>query len=204
MNKFFLQYQSKYLRSISANKSFRFFLSILLLSQIVSCKSFDKKPDSAELISDPLAQDSVFKQLLYITRNNISDSDLKDSLAFLVLPLQASCPSCRKKTIDSIIQHKDNLKKHHFIILSASAGIKKINSYFLEQGKELPDFKGQFFIDSANLAYKYNLFKDNPAFYYAYKQKVYKKVSAIPATIRDDLSEFFSGKKQKTSIAKKE
>ena len=55
----------------------------------------------------------------------------------------------------------------------------------------------RLFLDSVNAAYKLDLYTDKPTFYYAYNKKAYKKVSAIPITVREDLREFFSGYRNK-------
>ena len=91
------------------------------------------------------------------------------------------------------MSHQGNLAEGHYIIVSANGGRKTINGYFREQKYELPEMPRKFFLDSGNLTYKHDLYKDKPMMYYAYQGKVYKKVAAIPATVRDDLREFFSG-----------
>lgn len=160
---------------------------------IVSCGKPRHKQQSIELITTVGKQDSIFRNLTTIANGAITAAALKDSLAFLILPVQASCPSCRKKTIDSIISRQKDLKESHFIIISASGGRKTINSYFREQDKELPAINNNLLLDSTSQAYKLDLCNDRPTIYYAYNGKVYKKVSAIPATVREDLREFFSG-----------
>lgn len=169
---------------------------ILLLITAVACGNA-KKGNSVEFITTSQAQDSIFKNLVYITNNSLPGQALNDSLAFLILPVQASCPSCRKKTIDSIMSHKKRLPVDHFIVISANGGRKTINGYFLEQDYELPEIPGKLFLDSNNLARKKDLCKDKPTFYYAHNQKAFKKVSAVPSTVRADLREFFSGVRDK-------
>ncbi len=152
------------------------------------------EPESSiDMISAPTQQDSLFKSLIALTEYSIPESLYHDSLSFLILPVQASCPSCRKKTIDSIMQHATNLTSKQFIIISAMGGRKTINSYFQEQDYELPVIKNNLFLDSNNLAFKHDLYKIKPTIYYTYSAKAYKKVSAIPSTVREDLREFFSG-----------
>jgi hypothetical protein len=138
-----------------------------------------------------------------VTNNTVSDNIQKDSLAFLVLPVQASCPACRNKTIDSIVKHQDNLEKNHFIIISANGGRKTISGYFQENDKKLPDMVGKLILDSTNIARKLNLYDKKPTIYYTYNRKAYKKVAAIPSTVRDDLQEFFSGFRNSMKLAKK-
>ena len=166
-------------------------ISSVFLLFLCSC---GKGPESSiEIITTESQQEALFKDLMTVIQHNVPNSLLGDSLSFLVLPVQASCPACRKKTIDSIVKHQSDLVDKHYIIVSASGGRKTIKGYFQEQGYELPVIPGHFFIDSTNLAYKNDLYKDKPTIYYVYNKKAYKKVSAIPATVREDLREFFSG-----------
>jgi hypothetical protein len=173
-------------------------LAIATLLFAIACGQSDKKHESVEIISSPGKQDSIFNGLLTITGNNIPANELSDSLTFLVLPVQASCPACRKKTIDSILKHKNNLLKGRYIIISASGGRKRIGSFFKEQGAEIPDMKNRLILDSINQAYRFSLYEKNPAIYFTYNKKAYKKIIAIPTTVKDDLREFFSGFRKKT------
>lgn len=172
-------------------------LALFVIGLVFACNnSSDKtgrKNNSTQPIIDVAIQTSTFKHLIELTDKAIPRFQLNDSLAFLVLPVKLSCPACRKKTIDSIVKHRDDLPARHFIIISGSEGRKNINSYFQEVDKEIPVMVNQLFIDSTNQAYKKELVSENPVIYYTSNQKAYKKVSAIPATVRDDLREFFSG-----------
>lgn len=151
------------------------------------------KPNSTTYISDPGMQKTIFTNLVSFTDKAIPGGQLQDSLAFLVLPVKLSCPACRRKTIDSIVKHKNDLPPRHFIIISGSEGVRNMNSYFLEVDKEMPVMENQLFLDSTNQAYKKGLVIENPVIYYTANQKAYRKVSAIPSTVRGDLNEFFSG-----------
>ena len=113
-----------------------------------------------------------------------------------MLPLAESCPSCRKKTIDSILKYTENLLDRHYIIIAANGGLKTMNSYFSKHGRRVPEISGRVFLDSSNRSFKYDLFDNNPSMYYSYNRKVYKKVLAVPATVRQDLHEFFSGNRE--------
>ena len=175
-------------------------ISWFLLAQ--SCGASDKQ-SSVEMIRETNQQQAVFKDLMTITNNSIPDNVQNDSLAFLVLPVQASCPACRNKTIDSIAKHQGDLEKNHFIVISANGGRKTISGYFQENDKKLPDIEGKLILDSTNVASKLNLYDKKPTMYYTYNRKAYKKVAAIPATVRDDLREFFSGFRKNTKLAKK-
>ncbi len=168
-----------------------FKLMILLI--VTGCGATSKKPNSIEIITPGDQQDSIFHDLIAVTHNIVPEELQTDSLAFLVLPLQASCPACRNKTIDSIVKHQDDLLEKHFIILSVKGSRKKINGYFQENNKKLPDMQEHLVLDSNNIAYTHELYDEKPVMYYTYNKKAYKKVAAVPATVRDDLMEFFSG-----------
>lgn len=166
-----------------------FKLAILLIA--TGCGP--KKPNSIEMITAGGKQDAIFHDLITVAQNSVPESVQSDSLAFLVLPLQASCPACRSKTIDSIVMHQDDLLKNHFIVLSIKGTRKKINGFFQENNKKLPELHDHLVLDSNNLAYMHALYDEKPVMYYTYNKKAYKKVAAVPATVRDDLREFFSG-----------
>lgn len=169
-------------------------LVVIFLILSISCgKSNNRKQEVVEQITAASKQDSVFKGLIATTNFAIPENRLSDSLTFLLLPMQASCPACRKKTIDSILKHQGNLLDRHYIIISANGGLKTINSYFKERKGRVPTISGRLFLDSTNLTYKNNLYEDNPVIYFAYNRKAYKKITAIPITVKEDLREFFSG-----------
>jgi hypothetical protein len=168
-------------------------LIILFIILQFSCKNNSGKPESIELIANETRQNTIFHNLMKISLETIPEGSQNDSLAFLILPLQASCPSCRKKTIDSLVKHKSRLAEGHFVILSANGGRKTINSFFLEVDKQLPAIENRLFLDSTNEAFKFDLYTDKPTIYYTHNRKAYKKVAAIPSTVRQDLQEFFSG-----------
>lgn len=171
-----------------------FYLMIVLF---IACgKSPQNKANSIESISQSGEQETIFRNLLAIAQT-VPEEKRNDSLAFLILPVQASCPACRKKTIDSIANNCDRLLNNHFIVISANGGRKIITSYFKEENKELPVAEDRLFLDSTNVAYKFNLYTDKPTIYYTSKRKAYKKVAAIPITVKEDLREFFSGYRKK-------
>lgn len=175
----------------------RLILMSLGIAFLLSCNNLkDKvssKPSNIEFIVSPETQELVFNNLVKLADKTIASTQLDDSLAFLILPVKLSCPACRKKTIDSIVKHQNDLAPGHFIIISGSEGQKNMNSYFQEVDKEMPVMKGQLFLDTTNQAYKMKLLSENPVIYYAVNRKAFKKVSSIPATVRNDLREFFSG-----------
>ncbi|WP_205509668.1 hypothetical protein [Longitalea arenae] len=178
-------------------------LGYLLIACFSNCDNSGSKINSSSLITDPGMQDSIFKTLVSFTDHSIPENELSDSLAFLVLPVEASCPSCRKRTIDSILKNINNLIQNHYIIISASGGYKTINSYFREQNGKLPEMKSNLFLDTTHLALKKELFENNTVIYYTSNRKAFKKVSSIPATIREDLREFFSGTRSDKHITSK-
>ena len=163
------------------------------VSVILSCAKPDISKRSVEIITSGDRQDSIFQTLLKVIDSSSIAAHLNDSLAFLILPVQASCPSCRKKTIDSILKHKEDLADRHYIIISAGAGRDAINNFFKEQNGELPEIVNRLFLDTINSTYRLKLYDDKPTIYYVYDRKAYKKVAAVPITVRDDLREFFSG-----------
>lgn len=166
---------------------------LLTFLSLFACDKYKERISSVELVTSRTKQDSLFNGLIEVTSNSIPDDLLKDSLAFLVLPVQAICPSCREKTVDSIVKYQDHLPDKHFIIISANGGRKLINSFFKEEHKLLPVIEGRLFLDSTNMAHRYELYEDKPTMYYTYRRKVYKKVASVPATVRKDLHQFFSG-----------
>lgn len=172
--------------------SFAMTLSLL----VFSCAKPDVSKRSVEVLTEEGEKDSIFMNLMNVVGNTIDGGELDDSLAFLILPVQASCPSCREKTIDSILKHKGNLRERHYIIINANGGKETINAYFKEQHGELPVMENRLFLDSANLSYRLDLCHDRPTIYYTHNRKAFKKVSAIPITVRDDLREFFSGSRK--------
>lgn len=167
-------------------------LAPLLIILMVSCKEAKKKATSVQLIADVNLQDSIFRNILKTIDYKIKDNILDDSLSFLILPVHASCPFCRKKTIDSIGMHAGDLPERHFIIISADGGSKLISSFFREQNIDLSVLQDKLFLDSTNKGFQYNLYDEKPTIYYTYKRKAYKKVESIPATIKEDLHYFFA------------
>ena len=67
----------------------------------------------------------------------------------------------------------------------------------------MPAIENRLFLDSVNLALKLDLYFDKPTIYYTAQQKAYKKVSAIPATVKADLRAFFSGYRTGEKLVRK-
>src|SRR5688500_12893047 len=117
----------------------RFFCYLAVMNLLLSaCGKIKTKSDSVEAITDTAKQSLIFANIMNVTDNAVNQMIRSDSLSFLVLPIEASCPSCRKKTIDSIVKNKDHLANNSFVIISANSGRKTINSFFEEQNYKLP------------------------------------------------------------------
>jgi len=175
-------------------------LVIAVMGLIFACgKKHHQSTAQVEHISSATEQESIFNSLLKVTNNGVPPGMQKDSLSFLLLPIYASCPACRKKTIDSIIKYQDKLMNGRVIIISVKGGRKTISSFFREEGSEIPEIDNRLFLDSTNQAFQYDLYDKNPVIYYCHNQKAYKKVIAIPATVKEDLREFFTGYRKKKS-----
>jgi len=164
------------------------FFSILVFSH---CKNEAGKPNSSVEIIDSVEQNKLFSKLINLCESNVNNAVRDDSLAFLVLPVRATCPYCRRKTIDSISARLNKIPANRVVIISAKGGYKLINSYFKEQERELPKNAAQIVLDSNDIAYKEGLYGDKPIMYYAFNRKVYKKVESVSSTIKDDLHNFF-------------
>lgn len=174
------------------------FFSLLIFCLLSSCYGVDKekikdniRKDNGKIITDAVVQDSLFRNLERLTFNSIPADKLEDSLIFLLLPVKASCPACRKKTIDSIVKYKSRLDDSHFVVISGN-GMKSIDGYFEEQKKETPLGSGIYY-DTLGVAADLNMTTTNPNVYYSARGKVYRKVSCLPSSIKKDLSSFFSG-----------
>lgn len=164
---------------------------------IVSCRSniSQTEKSSSEQITEAGKQDSVFMQLMDITGHQIESDLLSDSLAFLIVPLRESCPSCLNKTIDSILKYSNNPPEKRLIIISLKGGRKSASAYFRDRKGELPEIPGKIFLDTVNRAAEFDLFNNNPAIYYTANKKAYQRVFSLPETIKRDLHSFFRKKK---------
>lgn len=168
-------------------------VGVLAMVVFSACKDDSMKKSDIKLISDSKLQDSTFKVLLSFASIDTANPKLNDSLEFMILPLEISCPSCRNKTIDSILKHKDDLGENNYLIVSAKGGRKKMNAFFRDRGGVLPVIPDKVFLDSTHLALDYELVHDNPVIFYTAHRKVYKKVTFLPPTVKDNLHDYFSG-----------
>ncbi|MGN7722632.1 hypothetical protein [Chitinophaga sp. 22620] len=166
------------------------------LPLLFACNATVAPPNNDTLVQDSQRQKDTYHQLAQLVPDSVLTGD---SISFMVLPLQASCPSCRDKALDSIIQFKEKVPKNHYIILSLKGGQKYIKHFFKNAGhKQIPEIPGVMFIDSVDKAGDFELYHSNPAFYYTSSGNVYRKISALPATVKEDLSEFFRGYRPKS------
>ncbi|MRG47687.1 hypothetical protein GFS24_21365 [Chitinophaga sp. SYP-B3965] len=176
-------------------KNCSIFIKMVIFLLFFSCNNSTYKGlSNEEFIVDMKQQNLLFEQLSELVQGEIPVNRLNDSLIFLIVPLKESCPSCLNKTLDSILKHKSDLLANRLIVLSIKGGRKTINSYFRERNGELPTISGQLFLDSTNRASDFKLFEDNPVFYYTVNRKAYKKVKALPETVKTDLKNYFSGR----------
>lgn len=139
-------------------------------------------PDSSQTV--------IFRKLLLLVNNEVSENMLSDSISFLIIPIDASCNYCRDKCIDNLIKFIPTLPSNHFAVITGN-GTKAIKSYFSEQSKAIPVKEKQVFLDGGNNAYLNDLVFLHPTFYYCYNGKAYEKVKTVPVTIQDDLKRFF-------------
>lgn len=165
------------------------FITLLIF---LSCNNSEKKNNNHVLLNNEQEERTYFSKIISVGNlESELSNQVSDSLSILVLPLEASCPSCRNKTIDSIMSYAGKLNDHSVVILTAKAGIKNMNAFFRERGYEsIPLENKKIVLDSTNQAN--GLYKNNTTIYYTSQRKVYRIVSSMPATIKNDLHEFFS------------
>jgi hypothetical protein len=175
----------------------KYFISFLIICLFNFCYGVESKngktkgaKPNGEIITDFFLQDSLFRNLEQITQNAMPSNIKLDSVAFLILPVEASCPSCRNKAIDSIAKHIDNLDEKHIIIIQGD-GIKSISGYFEIRHKRLP-IKKNVFYDSLGITLQTKMTDRNPAIYYSSKAKVFRKINCMPSSIKEDLKGFFA------------
>src|SRR5687768_4161950 len=112
---------------------------------LVACNSKAPLAPRDTIIQRPEQQASLYRQLAQIVPTELPPGD---SLSFLVLPLDAACPSCRDKTLDSIYKFRKRIPPNHYIILSFRGGKKHLKQYFKNAGhSKIPEIPGVLFID---------------------------------------------------------
>lgn len=171
----------------------RIMFVFLFLILLIACGRKRSEITNEVPITSASKQDSIFNSLLAITKHVIPEGIQNDSLAFLILPVQASCPSCRSKVIDSIVKHAENIRENRYVIVSANGGAKLVGSFFNDERAELPVGKNWLILDSINQGHAFKLYVDKPTIYYTHNRKAYKMVASIPYTVKNDLRDFFSG-----------
>lgn len=167
-------------------------LTIFACLLLMACHSKVNVAPKDSIIQQPEIQRSLYQKL---AQTAPVDLPATDSASFLILPLEASCPSCRDKTLDSIIKFSKQVPSNHFILLSLKDGGKRyVKQYFKNAGHpEVPEIPGVLFLDSTGKAGELELYDVNPVIYYIANGHTYRKVDAWPNTIEEDLREFFRG-----------
>ncbi len=164
-------------------------LSVYIL--LTACHASVKQEPRDTTITVPSRQESLYRDLNQLLPDSLLYGD---SVAVMILPMEASCPSCRDKAIDSIVYFRKKLLPRHEIILSANGGRKMMRSYFKSAGyKSIPNVTRGLHFDSTNMAGRLELYSNNPVFYFLAGGKVYRKIDGWPHTIKGDLQEFFRG-----------
>lgn len=149
--------------------------------------------DDSEIMGDRNENEidsMAFDKLVGLTDTAIAYNKLNDSLAFLIIPLDAVCPHCRDKAIKALLAHKEGLSEDHYVIITASS-YKGIRAFFTERKQSTPEEKGSIFLDGESEAFKNNLIFMHPTVYYAHNKEVYKKVVSYPTNIDKTLEDFF-------------
>lgn len=165
---------------------------ILCLLCFHQCKQ-KQSYTSIEAIHDEVLQAKLFSDITTVLpKTIIKNSAEEDSLALLLLPIESICHSCRNKIIDSIVANQDHMDKNHVLIISANGGRKTMEAFFKARGHQIPRITN-IFLDSLNQAFKVGLYSNKPVIFYCVKEKVYRKVSSIPRTVKEDLNNFFHG-----------
>lgn len=160
---------------------------------ILACREKKVKESNSSWITRASQQDSIFNDIISLTNPMIPEEKQNDSLVFLIIRMEATCPSCLKKSVDSISKHKNDMDDKHFIVLSAT-NKKIIESYFTDQNYEFPNVVNKIFIDSTDESYTKDLVVTKPTIYYSHNKKVYRKVTCVPNNIKKELRLFFQKK----------
>jgi hypothetical protein len=173
----------------------------IIVCIVQSCNGSKKEQPSTliEKITDLQLQEQLFSKLIELTNRDASKKVGGDSLAFLILPVDAACPSCRNKTVDSISKYKLTLSKNRFVIVSGTSP-KIIRVAFEERQSNTPVDIPNIFIDSINKSFLNDLAFTRPMIYYSSNHRVYLKISCVPKNIKQELHRFFSNKMDSISI----
>ncbi|UPK68071.1 hypothetical protein [Chitinophaga filiformis] len=167
-------------------------LICILFASCIRQQDYEKKDPrkkSTEAIGDQHQQDSLFKNIATLLDGKIKPDEIGDSIAILIIPIDAACDACRDKAIDSVLEHRSKFKKGHFAIISAN-GLKTIKAYFTSRNMQDPT-DDRIILDHQNVAFKEQLVYIRPTAYYCYDRKAYKRVTSNSITVKEDLQLFF-------------
>lgn len=165
-------------------------VTLVTLSIIVSCSDVANMQRRNKELNKVVLSPNSFQHLIQLA--GIDLQNVNDSLAFLILPIEEACATCRTKVLDSILKYQSILPNDHVVIISAYGGKKTVGYYFNERGSEIPPINGNFILDSTNRAKDFQLYEGQPAFYYTAKGKVYRYALSKPYRIKNDLRDYFS------------
>jgi len=143
--------------------------------------------------SDPLSEEqavSQFKTITDLINRKPQSLPQSDSLSVLIIPIDASCNSCRDYSIDALMKNKDKLNSSRKVIISATND-KIIKNYLIENHITLPD-NSNLSLDDSSYAFKTGLIFEHPAAFYISHKKVYSKVDITPNNIKNSINTFFN------------
>lgn len=165
----------------------KLFLISLFLLFVVACGGKQGKLDrtAEEVVGGGISASKIYG-LTCLKKLNRP----KDSLILFLLPLERSCATCRKKSIDSLAINHFKLTDNKIFIVSASS-YKKIQFFFQLQEKVLPDNR-YVIIDSSNELLKNGLIHANPRIYILNQERIVEQISCHPKTIKSNLHNFFN------------
>lgn len=157
----------------------------LIATAVLSCKD---KEGKVEIVPIEQGQQTPIYSKLATLFGNIHGND---SLSVLILPIDITCPSCRKKILVGLMKHKDHLKPNHYIIIAGNGGKKYIDGYFQEHKLRLPADIKQLALDTTGLMKSNALFDEEPVIYYGANQKITTKSKVYPDNVKQQLQSFF-------------
>lgn len=132
------------------------FLIAIILPVLFSCRSEPQRPIASSSSPIPLNEQQIIFSKLMDVINDSTKSQYKDSLAILIIPIDASCPFCRDRCIDYLNKYLNQLPNNHIAIITGN-GMKAIHSYFSSKNKRVPSKDRQVYFDGTNSAYLNNL-----------------------------------------------
>ncbi|WP_276483741.1 hypothetical protein [Paraflavitalea pollutisoli] len=162
-----------------------YYLLILMAIIAGSCKDKDGNIEMEAIVAGQ--QIPIYAKLTTLFGSIPSN----DSLSVLILPIDITCPSCRKKILVGFMKHKDHLKTNHYIIIAGNGGKKHIDGYFQEHKLRLPTGIKRLALDTIGLMKNNALFDDEPVIYYGTNQKITAKSRVYPDNVKQQLQSFF-------------